>query len=340
MKNADKLLFVVALLACVGGVAAYTLLTSSANEKSAVAKVSPRGADVAAWADNAASDVENPKWKSPELDTAEGWNYDLFNSPEISWNTKQKKYFAKELPPPPEEVFGLQLKSLSNPKFRLVINSYSAGTRPVPEETAPGRYAAVLTIADVSGKRAVSKIVNFGGANVSPITLSDNTDASGDRAVVLTPEAPITIPGTSAKLKSFRITRGRDSSGAFVEDLNATIIDESGRAPREFVIGTSPVGDKNRVEAVFTDGFSEWRYSETVVPGQKTPVREIARRASPDQPFEFVESGREIRIGSDVFRIKGLDISSQEVRIEKQSDEVDKKTKAPKTTERVLTPER
>ena len=337
MKNSDKLLFVVALLACVGGGVAYALLSPKAERPVSVSKTL-RGAELEAW--NAAGTAENASatWTAPAPDVVEGWNYDLFSAPEISWDAKQKKYFAKELPPPPEEVFGLTLKSLSHPKFRLVISSYTAGKEPAPEATAPGRYAAVLNIADISGAKPKSKFVNFGSREMLPITLDDST-VDGVRVVRLVPEKPLTIEGTGAKLKEFRITQQMSSSG-FSKKYSATVIDESGRAPREFVIGVAPVLDKNRTEAVFTDGSTEWLYSETRVPGRKDVVREIAVRNSPSEPFKFLENGKEIRIGEDVFRIKGLDISAQEAKIEKQSSELDKKTKAPKTTERVLTPER
>lgn len=340
MKNSEKLLFGVALLACIGGGVAYALLSSSAGSKPLVQKSSPRGAESVVWTDKSAEAQDAAAvWKAPNVDAVGGWNYDLFTSPEISWDSKQGKYFAKELPPPPEEVFGLTLKSIAYPKFRLVINSYSAGTKPVPEQPSPGRFAAVLMIADHSGARPVSKAINFGAANMLPVSLSDNTNSKGVRSVVLTPEKPVTIPGTNAKLKSFRISQSMDASG-FSEELSAVVIDETGRAPREFVIGTTPVSDKNRVDVVFSDGYKDWRYSEIRIPGRKDPVREISSRSAPDEPFTFVENGQEIHIGDDVFRIKGLDISGQQVRIEKVSAEVDKKTKLPKTTERVLSPEK
>ena len=333
MKNSDKILFVVALLACVGGCAAYALLAPSS--KTVSAPKAARGADVPAWTDASASaEKPAPAWKAPLPDLAEGWNYDLFTSPEISWDSQRKKYFAKDLPPPPEEVFGLTLKSLAHPKFRLVISSYSAGTKPVPEQTSAGRFAAVLTVSDISGARPETRLLNFGTPTAPTFVLSDLT-VGGKRTVTLTPETPMTIPKSNAKLKAFRIHRWKDATGAFKEALDAVVIDERGRAPREFVISDVPVDDKNRVEAVFTDGAAEWLYSETRVPGKKEPVCEIVRRDAPDQ----VENAREIRVGDDVFRIKGLDISAQEARIEKQSSEVDKKTKAPKTTERVLSPQ-
>lgn len=337
MKNSDKILFVVALLACIGGGVTYALLAPRQTNAAPVAK-KLSGAEIEAWAPTDAAKNAAQTWSAPSPDLAEGWNYDLFSAPEISWDSDQKKYFAKELPPPPEEVFGLSLKSLSHPKFRLVINSYTAGTQPVPESTAPGRYAAVLNISDISGARPKSKILNFGSREMLPIALDDST-VNGVRVVRLVPESPVTIEGTGTKLKEFRITQKMGASG-FSKTYSAVVIDESGRAPREFTIGSEPVLDKNRTEAVFTDGSSEWRYSETRVPGRKDVVREIAVRNTPSEPFKFVESGKEIRIGEDVFRIKGLDISAQEARIEKQSSEVDKKTKAPKTTERVLSPER
>ena len=330
MKNSDKILFAVAAVACLGGCAAYFLVAPS--QKKSGARKTPTGAEVSAWTDAGAAAAAVPAvWKAPAFDTAEGWNYDLFSAPEISWNAKQKKYFAKELPPPPEEVFGLTLKSISNPTFRLVISSYLSGTKPVPEKREDGRYAAVLSVSDVSSSPAKTRMINFASADMA---LEDTTDASG--------ASPVTIPGTNAKLKSFRIRQKTDpATGMFQETLDAVVIDESGRAPREIVIGTNPKAkDADRVEAVFTDGFTEWRYSETRAPGGKGIVREIARRSSPDEPFSFVESGNEIRIGGDVFRIKNLDISAEEARIEKQSSELDKKTKAPKTTERVLSPER
>lgn len=338
MKNSDKLLFVVALLACVGGCVAYALLSPQSAKPNKTVTKTLKGAEIAAWTANGEPQNAAAVWTAPAPDVVEGWNYDLFSAPEISWDSKQKKYFAKELPPPPEEVFGLTLKSLSHPKFRLVINSYSAGREPVPESTAPGRYAAVLNIADISGGKPKSKLVNFGSREMLPITLDDST-VDGIRVVRLVPEKPVTIEGTGAKLKEFRITQQMSSSG-FSKKYSAIVIDESGRTPREFTIGIVPVQDKNRTEAVFTDGVSEWLYSETRVPGRKEPVREIAVRSSSSEPFKFVENGKEIRIGEDVFRIKGLDISAQEATIEKQSSEVDKKTKAPKTTERVLSPER
>ena len=338
MKNSDKILFAVAAVACLGGCAAYFLVAPS--QKKSGAKKTPSGAEVAAWTDAgaASADAVPAVWKAPAFDTAEGWNYDLFSAPEISWDAKQKKYFAKELPPPPEEVFGLTLKSISNPTFRLVISSYLSGTKPVPEKREDGRYAAVLSVSDVSSSPAKTRMINFASADMA---LEDTTDASGARVVMLVPESPLTIPGTNAKLKSFRIRQKTDpATGMFRETLDAVVIDESGRAPREIVIGTNPKAkDADRVEAVFSDGFTEWRYSETRAPGGKGIVREIARRNSPSEPFSFVESGNEIRIGGDVFRIKNLDISSEEARIEKQSSELDKKTKAPKTTERVLSPE-
>lgn len=342
MKNSEKVLFVVALLACLGGGAAYFLLAPSSSAKAAARKP-PRGAEVAAWTDKGAAEKPSETvWNAPSFDLAEGWNYDLFSSPEISWDSKQKKYFAKELPPPPEEVFGLTLKSLQNPEFRLRISSYVAGTKPVPEsvrdekgQAVSGRYAAVLSFALAGGKSMVP--LSF---NAFPSVLTDAVDETGARVVTLTPESPVTIPKSSAKLKSFSISQGKSASGAFRETLRAVVIDESGKLPREFVIETRPVRDENRIEAVFSDGFGEWLYSETRVSKDKPPVREIFRRDSPDEPFKFVGSGREIRIGSDVFRIKELDISAQDARIEKQSSELDKKTKAPKTTERVLVPER
>lgn len=337
MKNTDKILFVVALLACVGGLAAYVSLTP--DSKKNVAAKPAEGADVPVWKDTFSGEKTAPVvWKAPAPDLAEGWNYDLFSAPEISWDTKQKKYFAKDLPPPPEEVFGLTLKSLSHPKFRLVISTYSAGTKPVPEQTSPGRYAAVLSVSDISGKRPETRMLNFGLQTTAPIALSDIT-VNGKRTVSLTPETPMTIPNSNAKLKTFRIHQWKDASGAFKESFDATVIDERGRTPREFVISNVPVADSNRTEAIFTDGNSEWLYSETRLPGKKGIAREISRRDAPGQPFKFVGNGSEIRIGGDVFRIKGLDISAQEARIEKQSSEVDKKTKAPKTTERVLSPQ-
>lgn len=340
MKNSEKILCIVALLACIGGCAAYALLAPSS--KTVSAPKAARGADVPAWTNSSSSGEKAAAsavaWKAPAFDLAEGWNYDLFSSPEISWDTKQKKYFAKDLPPPPEEVFGLTLKSLSHPKFRLVISSYTAGTKPVPEQTSPGRYAAVLSISDISGKRPETRVLGFGTPTAPTFVLSDET-VGGKRTVTLTPETPMTIPNSNAKLKAFRIHRWKDATGAFKETLDAVVIDERGRAPREFVISDMPADDANRTEAVFSDGFSEWLYSETRVPGRKEIVREIARRDSPDQPFAFVGNGREITLGNDVFRIKGLDISAQEARIEKQSSELDKKTKAPKTTERVLSPQ-
>lgn len=338
MKNSEKILFGIALAACIGGCAAYALLALPADSKSSAPKTVPRGAEAVAWKDKGAASAESsaPVWSAPESDLAEGWNYDLFTSPEINWDSKQKKYFAKELPPPPEEVFGLTLKSLKNPEFRLAISSYSAGTKPVPEQVAPGRYAAVLTITDRSGKKPQARILNFG---TLPLAIADETDASGTRSVTFLPEAPVTISGTNAKLKSFRISQRTTDTGAFSESLSAEIIDESGRNPREFVIGTSPVSDKNRTEAVFSDGFKEWLYAETRIPGNRQIIREIFTRDAADQPFVFVGNGTEIRSGSDIFRIKGLDISAQRARIEKQSSELDKKTKAPKTTERVLSPE-
>lgn len=338
MKNSDKILFVVALLACVGSVAAYVMLAP--EPKKSVAATPASGAVVPAWKDAPASAEKTVPvaWTSPAPDLAEGWNYDLFTAPEISWDTKQKKYFAKDLPPPPEEVFGLTLKSLTHPKFRLVISGYSAGTKPVPEQTSPGRYAAVLSVSDISGKRPETQRLNFGLSTSSPIALSDIT-VGGKRTVSLTPEVPMTIQSSNAKLKTFRIHQWKDATGAFKESFDATVIDERGRTPREFVISNSPVADSNRAEAVFTDGNAEWLYSETRLPGKKGIVREIARRDSSDKPFKFVGNGNEIRIDGDVFRIKGLDISAQEARIEKQSSEVDKKTKAPKITERVLSPQ-
>lgn len=336
MKNSEKILFAVGLCVCVAGIAAYPLL-GSATSSEKVAKKAPTGAEVVAWTDEsdvAAKDAVAPGWTAPAFDVIEGWNYDLFSSPEISWDGKQKKYFAKELPPAPEEVFGLELKSLSQPKFRLLISSYSAGTKPVPENTAPGRYAAILTISDISGARPQTKIVNFAAISVQ---LLDETPKPGVRTVELIPENPVTIPGTNAKLAIFCITQKTDSAtGVFSEDFSATVIDESGRAPRKFVIGTQPVYDKDRTEAVFTDGSTEWLYSETRVPGKKDVVREIATRPSANAPFEVIGTGNEIHVGDDIFRINGLDISAREARIVKQSAELDKKTKAPKTTERVL----
>ena len=315
MKNSDKILFAVAAVACLGGCAAYFLVAPS--QKKSGAKKTPSGAEVAAWTDagSASADAVPAVWKAPAFDTAEGWNYDLFSAPER-----------------------LTLKSISNPTFRLVISSYLSGTKPVPEKREDGRYAAVLSVSDVSSSPAKTRMINFASADMA---LEDTTDASGARVVMLVPESPLTIPGTNAKLKSFRIRQKTDpATGMFRETLDAVVIDESGRAPREIVIGTNPKAkDADRVEAVFTDGFTEWRYSETRAPGGKGIVREIARRNSPSEPFSFVESGNEIRIGGDVFRIKNLDISSEEARIEKQSSELDKKTKAPKTTERVLSPE-
>lgn len=338
MKNLDKILFVIGICACVAGGAAYLTLGTPASAGTLAKKV-PTGAEIEAWADKSASvAADSSSWIAPALDTVEGWNYDLFSSPEIRWDTRQKKYFAKELPPPPEEVFGLSLKSISQPKFRLVISSYSAGTKPVPEQTSPGRYAAVLTISDVSGARAKSQNVNFAAF---PVSVLDESPKAGVRTVELIPENPVTIPGMNAKLTLFRITQSRNAAtGVFSEEFAATVVDESGQTARKFVIGTNPVFDKDRTEAVFTDGSTEWRYSETRVPGKKEVVREIASRASSKEAFANASVGSEIQIGDDVFRINALDISAREARIVKQSPELDKKTKAPKTTEKVLTAER
>lgn len=343
MKNYDKLLLVCSLLVCVGGGAAFFLLgdTSASRAKRAV----PSGTEVPAWTDKAKQPAVE-MWKAPEIDVAEGWNYDLFSSPEISWDSAQKKYFAKDLPPPPEEIFGVKLKSLAHPKFRIVVNSYAAGTKPVPTEIEgrAGHYAAVLTLSlldDASGKtRQIPKILNFGSSEIPQIELLNAIDpATNLGTVTLLPKEPITIPNAAAKLKSFTIRKAKLPSGAFSETYQAVVIDESGKTPREFVIGNVPVDDKDRTEAIFTDGNDEWLYRETRIRGKKTPTYEICVR-NKDGAFTFLKPGREFQVGGDSFRIKNLDISAQEARIEKQSSELDKKTKAPKITERVLSPER
>lgn len=340
MKNLDKILLAAGIVLCAIAVAVCVWIAPSAAS-SAPAKKALRGTDVPAWSDTAPSAAEAPapEWRAPEFDLAEGWNYDLFSSPEIRWDTKQKKYFAKELPPPPEEIFGLELKSLSHPRYRFVISSYTAGTRPVPEKISEGRYGAVLTLADISKKKNAPLIISFGNSAAS-VVLTDEKNEAGARVVTFNLATPVTLPKANAKLKTFRIVQSKAASGAFSEKLEAVIIDEAGRAPREFVVSTTPVADDARTEAVFTDGSGEWLYSETRVPGRKTPVRELAFRASENEPFASVGSETDIRIDGNVFRIKGLDISAQEARIEKQSSEIDKKTKAPKKTERVLSVKR
>jgi len=336
MKNLDKILLAVGIVLCAIGVCVCVSLGASDASKSSVKKTL-RGAEVPAWNDARSSDEPAPTaaWVAPAFDLEEGWNYDLFSSPEISWNTKQKKYFAKELPPPSEEVFGLELKSISHPQYRFVIETL-AGDRPVPKEVSPGRYAAVLTLKDLSKKNEPSVVFLFNSTTIPAIVLTDETDEAGMRTVSFNFANPATLPKMNAKLKTFRIVRGKSDTGAFFEKLGAVIIDESGRTPREFVVGQTPILDNARTEAIFTDGSTEWLYSETRVPGKKTPVCELAVRKSPNDQFSSLGSEKEITIDGNVFRIKGLDISKREARIEKQSSEVDKKTKAPKKTERVL----
>jgi len=339
MKNLDKILLAVGVVLCAIGVGVYGSLGASDASKSS-SKKTLRGAEVPAWNDARSTSEPAPMsvWGAPAFDLEEGWNYDLFSSPEISWNTKQKKYFAKELPPPPEEVFGLELKSISHPQYRFVIKALG-GDRPVPKEVSPGRYAAVLTLEDLS-KKNEPVLVSFNSTTIPAIALTDETDEAGTRTVSFNFANPATLPKMNAKLKNFRILRWKSDTGAFFEKLEAVIIDESGRTPREFVVGQTPILDNARTEAIFTDGSTEWLYSETRVPGKKTPVCELAVRNSPNAQFSSLGSEKEITIDGNVFRIKGLDISKREVRIEKQSSEVDKKTKAPKKTERVLSAQR
>lgn len=337
MKNLDKILLVGGFVLCAISVGVYVSLATNDSSAAASAKKTLRGADVPAWNDARTADAPVPveAWRAPVFDLAEGWNYDLFSSPEINWDSKQKKYFAKELPPPPEEVFGLELKSIKHPQYRFVISSYSAGKQPVPEEVSPGHYAAVLSFVDLS-KKNESVLVSFNSPKIPAVVITDETDSAGTRVVTFNLANPATLQGTNAKLKEFRILQGKSETGAFFKKLEAVIIDESGRTPREFVVGTTPVLDNARTDAIFTDGTSEWLYSETRVPGKKAPVRELAVRTSPNAAFSPLGTEKEIVIDGNVFRIKGLDISKREARIEKQSSELDKKTKAPKKTERVL----
>lgn len=82
MKHYDKIVFILGLIACLAGVGVYLGAKPETKPERAT---SPKGEAFAKWQDDKTFAAAPAKWENPVLDMETGWNYDLFSTPETTW---------------------------------------------------------------------------------------------------------------------------------------------------------------------------------------------------------------------------------------------------------------
>lgn len=343
MKHYDKLLFAVALIACLSGVVLWIGLSPS-PKKIAPKAVAPQGETILAWKNSNERKPIAKDWKAPEWDIVEGWNYDLFSVPEITFVSKEKKYIARELPPPAAEKIGIRLISIKNPPLRFKITSCASDVPPTlakdeKDKSVPGKYRLIVTLENThTGK---SQSVNF--MRVAGTKLKRQKLDNGTQIFTLTPKKPIEIPEQNALLKNIVLVSGRSDSGdgTIYTRRFATIIDRADPKDPEIKITEETLYDRNRTEALFQEEDSprQWLYAITEIAGADAPAIEILTRDSAAGTFTRVEGGDTFKIENAIYAVKELDISTQEAIIAKQSEST-KKSKHNKVWQWTLTPKK
>lgn len=331
MKEYDKIVFILSLLACVAGVGVYLGMKPEPGRAEAV-KV--KGQAFAEWKDSQAFAAAPEAWKAPELDMETGWNYDMFTMPEITWLSGEKKYIAKELPVPPEEPFGISLVSLENPLSRLRASFASVSAPPQKVKGADGksRYLALFKFMEPKGSEVT---VNF--QQIPGVSLSKE-DLEGRTVYTLQLRRPYEIKEQNVALKNVKIVSGESESGDGTRYTRymATFIDRDDKdkdlhAFEEFVRDTS------RTVAIFRDENStrQWRYCETLLPGAEKPEIEVLARESESSPWTLLGNEPSFQAGDATYFVKIVDISAQQATITKQSKS-NGKSKRPKVRQVVL----
>ncbi len=317
MKNLDKIIFIVALVACLAGVGVYVGLSSGSQGtgKKSVAK----GASIEEWKDDV-HEFKLEDWRAPEFDSVTGWNYDLFDSPEIYWLASENRYIAKEIPVRPD-LFGVKLISLENPSSRIRISTCSTDFPPKKKEAPAGskkKSGGYMTVVKFESGDKEQGTVNFSESTDTKLTEKKLEDR---RIIVLTPKKPIKINGLNASLVDFAIVKGGDEQGAYYTRYMATIIDnemnnEKVRIPEEFY------RIPERTVAVFVDESSgaQWRVTETIVEGAEAPDIALDFRENSDSPWESKGNKAEFKTESSTYIVKTLDIDNQQATISRQTE--------------------
>ncbi len=321
MKNLDKILFVLGLLAFAAGCGVYFGMSTGLNssKKNSISS----GANFEKWEDDFAAQKFSP-WSAPEFDSTTGWNYDLFNSPETFWLSSEKRYIAKELPVTAAEPFGVRLAAIENPMIRLRISECSSDFPPKRNKVDGRELGFKIRVGFASASGETSSVDFFRERDIK-----QNVEKFENRTIVtLTPKKPIEIPNMNAALVNLKIVKGEseDGSGTFFTRYMATVRDrtlnnESVRIVEEFYKNPS------RVEAHFEDENSpkQWRIRETVVPGKPAPQVELFSRNSPEEAWKFEHKNSagtplEFTTGNDTYTVKILDIENRQATVSKQSD--------------------
>ena len=337
MKHYDKIFLAISVLACLAGAGVYLGMKPDAKS-SAKSSSSPKGAEIARWEDKTPEIKSGETWKAPEPDLVAGWNYDLFNSPETTWLTADSKYIAKELPPPVDDPFGIRLVSMEMPIFPLRISTVACSVPPVLEKNKDGQkiYRALVKFETAKGE-----VVSLDFSRL-PGTRMEKSEEGGRVLIKLTPKKPASLVGQNAAIKSLSIVKGESETGDGTKYTRymATIVDREDK-DANVNVGETFLRKTNVLEAVFqdTDSTTQWRYVEKNVPGSDVPQVEIYTRASPGEPYTSLGSEPSFKKNGATYFVKGLDFSTQEATITKQS-ESNRKTKRPKVRQQVLTPEK
>lgn len=331
MKEYDKIVFILSLLACVAGVGVYLGMKPEPG-RAEVVKI--KGQAFTEWKDSDSFVSAPAAWKAPELDMETGWNYDMFTMPEVTWLSGEKKYIAKELPVPPEEPFGISLVALENPLSRLRVSFASVSAPPQKIKGADGksRYMAMLKFMDLKGGEVT---VNF--HQIPGVSLSKE-DLEGRSVYTLQLRRPYEIKEQNVALKNVKVVSGESESGDGTRYTRymATFADRNDKnkdlhAFEEFV------RDHSRTEVIFQDDASsrQWRYCETLLPGTEKPEVEVFVRESESSPWNSLGNEPSFQAGGATYFVKIVDISAQQATITKQS-ESNGKSKRPKVRQVVL----
>ncbi len=331
MKNIDKIIFILGLIACIIGFGVYAGMVPAAKSGKKNA-TGPKGAEIEKWEDNFAAH-EAVAWQAPAFDSEEGWSYDLFNSPETIWLASEHRYIAKELPIAQAEPFGVKLISLENPSSRLRISICS--TAFPPKKADGGKKGGYMTVVTFESPKGEQCSVDFSKINNVKMT---RQEVEGRTIITLTPKKPVEIADRNAALVNLKIVRGQsdDDEGTFYTRYMATIIDRESknevvRIPDEFYRNTS------KTEAVFADENSEtqWRVVETANADSDEPVFDLETRENPETPWTSLGTKAEFKANSATYVVKVLDIENQQATISKQSEATDRHRR-PKVRQAVL----
>lgn len=332
MKEYDKIVFILSLLACVAGVGVYFGMKPPPGRAETV-KV--KGQAFTEWKDSDSFVAAPEAWESPELDTETGWNYDMFTMPEITWLSGEKKYIAKELPV--LGPVGISLVSLEHPRSRFRISFVSVEAPPKKIKGADGksRYAAVFELEDLKGNKATVGFRQIPGVSLEKEEFEDRF------VYTLQLRSPYELKEQNVAFKNLKILhykRKKVEIDKSEEDraYMATFVDRDNK-DRDLCISQDFHSDSSRTEAIFQDDASsrQWRYRETRLPGVEEPEIEVFMRESEASPWKSLGNKPSFQAGDATYFVKIVDISAQQATITKQS-ESDGKSKRTKVRQVVL----